>query len=110
MLDVQRKRIARRAGVFAASLLLIMSARLEGRETIVVPRKPLEGTTVTVACPTPVLESLVTAYSKPWLQKTGARLKTVQYDRLTGSPASASADAWILAPTDLGLSAAAGQL
>jgi multiple sugar transport system substrate-binding protein len=110
MLDVQRKRVSLPAGIFAASLVLVLSATFGCRETIVVPKKPLDGTTVTVACPTPALETLVTAYSKPWLQKTGARLKTVQYDRLTGSPTSASADVWILAPTDLGSAAAPGQL
>jgi multiple sugar transport system substrate-binding protein len=94
--------------VLAAFLLLVLWAAPGCRETIVVPKKPLEGVTVSVACPTPVLESLVTAYSKPWLQKTGARLKTVPYDRLARSPASA--DLWIVAPPDLGFFAGAGQL
>jgi multiple sugar transport system substrate-binding protein len=88
---------------------LVMTAALGCKEKIVPPKKPLEEVTLTVACPTQALEALLTAYSKPWLEKTGARLKTVQYDPQAGPPPT-GADAWIVAPTDIGMYASAGQL
>ncbi|MBY0522587.1 MAG: hypothetical protein K2R98_04290 [Gemmataceae bacterium] len=87
-------------------ILLVMApigCRNVAGPTLIAPKR-FDGWTVRIACTDPAAAAVVERYARPWAAETGATVEVLRQE------ASSTADAWVIAPRELGHRVASRQL
>ncbi len=104
----------RKSQVFTTLFLILLSPCFSGCSSsspVATPASPpYQGATLTIACPTEEIATLVSQYGQGWASRNGVTVTTRRYDPARGPETVADASLWVVPPAEMPRWADAGQL